>query len=726
MVTEEKIPVKEYNHIDPKKGKIVVSDLSPIVIMKKISFKRPEEIDSTKHLPELYDCDESQVLREQSQCGSSTNPTVVANSDIAFVDSLAPEDLKNHIQKCLEMSAENKITLKNAFALQLIDCMKFMMQKKDFSAMACTLDAGAKIYSYRVDSLHQQVRKLAEEIIANHREEKKGNSTEGEDAEEGDAKKKRRANKKFIIASAESLRRKPVGKDPKDNYAKIDSRVGAFLSSARTDPKDLSLTIEKRIPFWPNWETYRPLKAGGSVVLPQIKIFRDNKNKMEISDEFTRECVEEHDVETEELKECAVELSSNDDNNQSVSDKGSHSAEGSVISMGSVAGENENNVIDTNENVQEANVISTALKKMQEEAKEFGGGEPPSRLKAMQILFADINDDYNYFNVKSVNYWAGPDFWKRPNKIKRNDTATKKNVTGRKKGYKEIVYDFEGLEEKWEKLFNKTRSLGNKALENWKHHKTTLPSDVKADNKTFIDLFHISLSRGQINSENEPDTTVEAALKHDISSFNTGYEETNDVVDTSDSQQDTLNDCFYKNAPENSGSSAEDRDQLNACFYDAGLVPHPRPQPSSTSREPGHVFKVEINSDNTATYDNFLVPAPKVVSFEPIRFTARPIRVDMQHLKETMKEIIHQEFENYVEFDKSQPDTTLMESGNSRPKAKFSKIMESLPKKLDRLTLQDLSPGMAFLALLTLANENNFHLEKVDELNDVVVTFKDN
>ena len=54
----------------------------------------------------------------------------------------------------MKLSAENKINVKNAFHLQLIDYMTEMMRKKasdldNFQAASCALDASAKIYAYR-------------------------------------------------------------------------------------------------------------------------------------------------------------------------------------------------------------------------------------------------------------------------------------------------------------------------------------------------------------------------------------------------------------------------------------------------------------------------------------------------------------------------------------------------------------------------------------------------
>ena len=74
--------------------------------------------------------------------------------------------LSEHYANCMKLSAENKINAKNAFHLQLIDYMTEMMRKKasdmdNFQAASCALDASAKIYAYRVDSVHNDTLKLA-------------------------------------------------------------------------------------------------------------------------------------------------------------------------------------------------------------------------------------------------------------------------------------------------------------------------------------------------------------------------------------------------------------------------------------------------------------------------------------------------------------------------------------------------------------------------------------
>ena len=112
----------------------------------------------------------------------------------------------------MKLSAENKINTKNAFHLQLIDYMSEMMRNKkasemdNFQAASCALDASAKIYAYRVDSVHSDTLKLAGGVgkTAQEQEEhdKAHGNTEGETNEDGasnDKKEKRRRKDKPTI-----------------------------------------------------------------------------------------------------------------------------------------------------------------------------------------------------------------------------------------------------------------------------------------------------------------------------------------------------------------------------------------------------------------------------------------------------------------------------------------------------------------------------------------------
>ena len=86
----------------------------------------------------------------------------------------------------MKLSAENKISVKNAFQLKLIDYMAEMMKTKkksemdNFQSASCALDASTKIYAYRVDSVHSDTLKLAGGVGDTNKEnEGNKNNTEG-------------------------------------------------------------------------------------------------------------------------------------------------------------------------------------------------------------------------------------------------------------------------------------------------------------------------------------------------------------------------------------------------------------------------------------------------------------------------------------------------------------------------------------------------------------------
>lgn len=70
-------------------------------------------------------------------------------------------------KNCIKLASENKISAKNTWNLNLIDHMSDLVKpsteegrQTNFQRASCTLDAGVKIYAYRVDSVHSDVYKV--------------------------------------------------------------------------------------------------------------------------------------------------------------------------------------------------------------------------------------------------------------------------------------------------------------------------------------------------------------------------------------------------------------------------------------------------------------------------------------------------------------------------------------------------------------------------------------
>ena len=71
--------------------------------------------------------------------------------------------------QCIQLSTANKITMQNTWNLKLIDYIDDVLKadealgddnETNFQKASCTLDASVKIYSYRVDSVHQNTYKI--------------------------------------------------------------------------------------------------------------------------------------------------------------------------------------------------------------------------------------------------------------------------------------------------------------------------------------------------------------------------------------------------------------------------------------------------------------------------------------------------------------------------------------------------------------------------------------
>lgn len=80
---------------------------------------------------------------------------------------LSSGELKMMLGQCLKMASENKITAHNTWGLPLIEHLDDLIQEEgytgrrtNFQKASVTLDAGVKIYSYRVDSVHTETFKM--------------------------------------------------------------------------------------------------------------------------------------------------------------------------------------------------------------------------------------------------------------------------------------------------------------------------------------------------------------------------------------------------------------------------------------------------------------------------------------------------------------------------------------------------------------------------------------
>ncbi|KAF5271893.1 hypothetical protein FQA39_LY18810 [Lamprigera yunnana] len=80
------------------------------------------------------------------------------------------QEIKEHFQTCLKMYAENKINIKNAWNLRMIDYMRTVLIStfqinSTLQVAGTSLDVGTKIYVIRVDDVHSNSLKLASSMM---------------------------------------------------------------------------------------------------------------------------------------------------------------------------------------------------------------------------------------------------------------------------------------------------------------------------------------------------------------------------------------------------------------------------------------------------------------------------------------------------------------------------------------------------------------------------------
>ncbi|ETO14069.1 hypothetical protein RFI_23297 [Reticulomyxa filosa] len=76
------------------------------------------------------------------------------------LDNLTNGQLADMYSKCVQLSQHGKINQKNAWSLQLVDYINNIIEldeQTNFTKASHTLDAASKIYSSRVDSVHQDI-----------------------------------------------------------------------------------------------------------------------------------------------------------------------------------------------------------------------------------------------------------------------------------------------------------------------------------------------------------------------------------------------------------------------------------------------------------------------------------------------------------------------------------------------------------------------------------------
>uniref|UniRef100_A0A6A7FYS5 Condensin complex subunit 2 n=2 Tax=Hirondellea gigas TaxID=1518452 RepID=A0A6A7FYS5_9CRUS len=674
-----------------------------------------------------------QQLQSSRQLGSPSAETPGGadrnKSETALEPRLTGQQLSMHYAKCIQLSAENKINIKNAFNLQLIDYMTEMLRAKNskmnnFQVASCTLDASTKIYAYRVDCVHTDTIRMAGGLGRTHQDKPPGEG--GEEVEEGEqapgVKQKRRRTKKAatIESNPSNLTLSsldlefmvdPLFKKIASQFDEGRAGGGLFLNSLmlRDDSCQMLLdseavldtgAVEEEQEQSSTTVTIPPLPdLNLKEICPSFSSFHFTSWKVGDEDSFCdsneREDDDDHAFDVNAVPEPLVNDIYADDHADYAGGVEDMCGDNLDDTMAATLGTGGNNTcLTVGWEGQHANSTANSVVVQ------------PVTMETIHLKdhLASMPLEYSYFDARVISAWAGPGHWKlKPaarDKTGGGSLATADGSKKRKKVDYELSYRL-GSEEKAaiEQQFTVSRrltKLSQNTIKLWSEDNTTLPVDLHLDPSDFSKLF----GRCDVVVRRHKEEDDKDANNITIVVADEGF------GDDSEQHQDRDDDDYADNAV----------GDVSGGGYDMTLF-------SQTMVPPTAELGADFFGDN-------LVAAPSRVAKLNIGYARTAKRMDMKKLKSavwSMLTNISADKENNSNSANIEPvsnstnavEKPVMESGRQ---IQFSQIYRCLPKHVNARMAENLSLPLAFIALLHLCNERNLALTPTGNMEDFSIT----
>merc|ERR1719370_2212828 len=692
--------------------------------VEEAAERRARNLQRRQHQMETEVADSPGLERQ----GSSTN-----RRSIGGISGLSHAQLAEHYQHCLKLSAENKVSQKNAFNLQLIDWMAQAIGKKsksasdggvdinDFQIAAGTLDASTKIYGFRVDVVYNDTFKLAsgltqsskqkadENLDGSNVEGDEGAAAEGEEGlnnQEG-VKKRKRIKKSATVEK--NLKNINIGKmelefdvDPlfKKTTSQFDAAGGGgnqFLASLRLRDDASALMMDSDT-ILETRSAVTPAKKAGSTRVPLIP---RNLQDFQVCSEQLRDLsfinwtLEEEDRLNQSITASQEGRDQEEFTNNQENAFDAFAVPEPVDDFQGAEGMVDHDMEDFDE-----------LTEVSERAQGHSAArEAPGFTANLQMSTADMLSilttaplEYSYFDHGKLGAWAGPKHWKFKALARaKEDLEEGVAKSGRKKkllehiGYDEFEKFNEGDLGKISALLKspkKSVKLIDKTMKGWNRERSTLPEDLHYSGHELVRLKHVekivvTTSKASEEAEVEVDADV-GDYDYDNAGDNDGY------CPDIDGQEDD-----YDDGEMVAGNAEEVADRLSMEAGDYG-------------------------GDN-------LVEAPKTVDRAALQigYAKTAKKVDMKRIKEATWRILTQASTEDKENQEDAPENQEDADSNELPETSFQALYKTLkmPGKLPKNQSENLSVPLAFIALLHLCNEQNLALESTgDEFKDFTIS----
>ncbi|XP_057457598.1 condensin complex subunit 2-like isoform X2 [Lotus japonicus] len=607
------------------------------------------------------------AIRRKSLAAAANFPSRDPDSD----PCLTKDQILDLFHNCIKLAAENKINQKNTWELKLIDHLTDFIRTEEesdvetnFQIASCTLEAGVKIYSLRVDSVHSEAYKVLARMNRVGQEAEEDSTLDSVNAEDGHEESKKGIDKKLsplstLESSFEAL-----------NVKKFDVAFAVDPlyrhTSAQFDEGGAKGLLMNNLGVYGGCRVlFDSLEVPGKCIASQSE--QDISDTIDLS--FLRDCIEEMLLNMRMKDEISptlrVIVNQFDENNRRPSDfefSGQKSAEEFGVdidcSIAAERGEYENfpswcNDHDNQTFVAEqgSNDAEPSFSSYPQEKEPF-----PSQDSDMDGNFENV-DEYIFLSLglrSKKNAWAGPDHWKY-GKAKESvarctseDDSTLETRQPRAKRQDEDDLEFTScLETKFPDIFCPPKNSKSLLLpENRPPCVTKLPEDCHYEPQDLVKLFLLP---------NVKCLGRRARKLSDVSE-----EQGNDYESFPSWDNGGVGDGEYD------GDTHSDIDD-----------------PSTLISQPRRVNKIEVDYDKTSK------------------------QVDVQALKIALWDHIQESIQLHVPGEKET--------------VSFRDMLTNFPSCNAAATVTDISPHLCFICLLHLANEKGLSIENCPNLDDLSI-----
>ncbi|XP_076751671.1 condensin complex subunit 2 [Xylocopa sonorina] len=597
---------------------------------------------------------------------------------LSFLANMSAPEMKNRITECIKLNTENRINVKNAFSVEIIDFMAYMIKKQDsdmsnLQVASTSLDVSTKIYGFRVDSVHTQLMKMAGgldkqegDVLVNDTDENVNNEQESEVHEQQKIeKKKRKTCKQKMFTSINNLKGTVEIMKPSlwiienQDSQTTDSLYQVMLSNHAHSKYYLHLYNDVIVD---TIDTLKPKAKDENikVAIPKIEDF----SALELCPPVTH-----FDF-----------IGWTSDNEPEVDKKtqAEDSNEGQFQFDLDISVPPDDEVVYNNANYLDIDDEEENVDKCAEAPKQIE--KIVDVCKVVSNIGANKTSEYSFLQKTAVIHWAGPSHWKISNFTKvfgeSKTVATCQQEPVRKGKDIEICYNDDVLKA------GKPKFTISKAL------------------KSDFNKLHGS----------EETYILPRDMHYNIANATKLY--LHKLIDITVEKKDQLNITHISNVEDYDYNN--ENDVSNYCPN----IPNEDYEINNDNDNECNVAEGETEVQMVFTGDN-LVTVPKLTNKISIAFDTHAKKIDMRQLKKSIWRSLV--LNNNTENNSVENMERKEEENKIEQNKYFSKIYKLLPNMLTKTNMEALSFPISFVSLLHLVNEKTLKLQFLPDMSDLII-----